>query len=287
MIGYKFFKINGYYWRKHLSSLIPLSMPHVECDLSVANAKKILKQNNVHFIRWDTNFDSAGPAMWWHVIKDEKEDIAKLPKKARNQVRRGLKEFKVQVSNRGLIVSQGYTVYKETFKTYNTIENPYSKLEFQDAILTMPVETEFWSVEDKNNGDFVGFSENLVRDGACFYMSIWILPEAMKCYASYALFYEMNKYYLNDTKLKYVSDGSRSISHNTNVHDFLISKFGFRKAYSTLNVAYSNVLYFFIFLFFPFRQSIKKLPWRLFQKISIVLSQEEIRRSCKGKIDFE
>lgn len=282
MIGYEYFKDGSFFWRKHFRSLIPLSMPHIDPALSMLDAKKLLKENRALFIRWDTFFDNLVETNWWHVIKDEKEDITKLKKKARNQVRRGNKEFEIRLSKRD-IIKNAYSIYRIAFETYNTIETSLTRNEFQKSINNLPKETEFWGVFDKSTDKLVGFSENLVIDNACFYMSIWILPEAMRRYASYTLFHEMNKYYLNDCQLRYVSDGARSISHDTNVHDFLQSKFGFRKAYSKLNVVYSDRFGFLIFMTYPFRRIINILPGTFFQKVSILLFQEEIRRSCESK----
>jgi len=286
MIGYEFLKSDKIFWRKHFRALIPLSMPNVVFRLTEIEAKKLLKINRSLFIRWDTHFDNLVETSWWHIIKDEKEDITKLNKKARNQIRRGDKNFEIRVVKRDYIIECAYLAYRVTFETYNTIERYLIESEFQVAVKNLPKETEFWGVFDRKTEGLVGFSENLVRDEACFYMSIWVLPEAMKRYASYILFHEMNKYYLNDCQLRYVSDGARSISHATKVHDFLQSKFGFRKAYSKLNVVYSDTFGILISIAYPFRRLLKRLPGKLFQKASILLFQEEIRRSCETKDYF-
>ena len=66
----------------------------------------------------------------------------------------------------------------------------------------------------------------------------------------------MNKYYLNENNFKYVNNGTRSISHQTNIHDFLIDKFKFRKAYCKMEIEYApffkiliNSLSFFGYFF--------------------------------------
>jgi len=124
------------------------------------------------------------------------------------------------------------------------------------------------------------FSENLVRDGACFYDTIWFEPESLKRYAGYALFYEMNKHYLNERDLRYVSDGARNISHQTNIHDFLEKKFGFRRAYARLRVVYFPGVGIAVRALYPFRRWFSRRSGGLLQKISVLLEQERIRRSC-------
>ena len=90
----------------------------------------------------------------------------------------------------------------------------------------------------------------------------------------------MNKHYLNDRRFRYVSDGARSISHQTNVHQFLQEKFGFRRAYALLRVAYAPGIGLAVVLLYPFRHWIDKSTFGFLQKMAVVLEQERIRRAC-------
>ena len=45
----------------------------------------------------------------------------------------------------------------------------------------------------------------------------------------------MNQYYLEEKKLKYVCDGSRTITEHSNIQEFLMHNFKFRKAYCRLS----------------------------------------------------
>jgi hypothetical protein len=85
----------------------------------------------------------------------------------------------------------------------------------------------------------------------------------------------MSRYYLNERGALYVSDGQRSISHDTNIQEFLFQKLKFRKAYCQLNIVYSPIMKFLVNSLFPFRSSLSFLGTEL----SAVLKQEEIRRS--------
>ena len=279
MIGYKWFGAEGFFWRHHFKSLLPLCMPHVDPRLSYNQAQQLLRDHGVWFLRWDTEFDSNKPSDWWHVIKDNQEVLGDLSRNTRNQIRRGCKHFDVVLVDRIKIKQECYSVYSDTFLDYDTIEKPITHQAFEVLIDNMPEETEFWCVIEKNTNKTVGFSENMVRDSSCFYLNIWIHSAAKHNYAGYALFHEMNKYYLNVKCCKYVSDGARSISHNTNVHKFLESKFGFRKAYSTLNIVYVPWFGTLVRVLYPARKLFNALPTKIFRKISIVLFQEEIKRS--------
>jgi hypothetical protein len=281
MIGYPFFTENGFSWRENQKTIVPISMPHCDPEITDEKARMVLRERSAFLIRWDDDFDQFAVSEWWHVIKSGKEDILDLPKKTRYMIRKASKTYISERCSRETIEKKGYRVYCAAYQRYVTHERKYTENEFISAIKSLPKETEFWAVFDVNTSQIMAFSENLLRDSACFYVSMWLVPDAMKKFAGYLLFHEMNKFYLNDKELKYISDGARSISHQTNIHEFLRSKFGFRKAYSRLRVVYAPGLSPVIAALYPFRAWIKKMPGTLFQKISVVLEQERIRRACE------
>lgn len=286
MIGYQFFEIGGFAWRKHHGALVPMSMPHVSISNRGKGIRWLLVQHRAFLARWEEDFDQAGSGDWWHVIKSDQEDLSALSKKTRNQVRRGAKEgFQAGLACRKEIRSEGYSVYRASFERYKTFEDMYSKEAFEQAIALLPGQTEFWSVREEGSGRMVAFSENLVRDNACFYVTMWFRPEALKRYAGYLLIHEMNKHYLNERRLRYVSDGARSISHQTNIHEFLERKFDFRRGYARLRVVYAPGVGLAVWLLFPFRKWFNGPSAPLLQKISVLLEQERIRRACKTAED--
>ena len=81
-------------------------------------------------------------------------------------------------------------------------------------------------------------------------------------------------------KIKYVNDGARSIAHDTNIQEFLIKKFKFRKAYCKLNVIYRWDVGIAVKILYPFKSSIDKFNNKVFNKLSVLLRQEYIRREC-------
>lgn len=126
----------------------------------------------------------------------------------------------------------------------------------------------------------IAYSSNTVNDDIVNYITIKFHPEYLKLYPSYALFYEMNRYYINELGLKYVNDGARSIAHDTNIQGFLIQKFNFRKAYCKLNIIYRWDIGIIVKILYPFRSIFSKFNHKVFNKISVLLKQEEIRRAC-------
>jgi hypothetical protein len=113
----------------------------------------------------------------------------------------------------------------------------------------------------------------------CHYSTIKFHPDYLKNYTSYILFYAMNRYYLEEKKLRYVNDGARSISHATNVQKFLIEKFGFIKAYVRMEIAYRWDAALAVKLLYPFAGMIAGIDHPAAKKIGVALTQEKIRRS--------
>ncbi|SEK48569.1 GNAT family N-acetyltransferase [Halomonas daqiaonensis] len=283
MIGYEYFHDEGFLWRKHQGTLIPLSMPHRDARLEAPDARALLKAHGALLVRWESNFDCASTTDWWHVIKSEEEHLEVLSRSTRSKVRRGSRQLSVSCEPRCSVLNEGYVVYRQAYERYDTLEPMMSEAAFREAIRQLPPETEFWTVRTRESNELVAFSENLVIDDACFYLSIWFNPASLGQYAAYTLFYEMNLHYLNERRLRYVSDGARSISHDTGIHDFLINRFGFRKAYAKLHVVYTPLLAAAVHALYPFRRLIGKTSRPMFRKLTVLLEQERIHRSFDYK----
>lgn len=280
MIGYRVVECGDRPWRYHHGALVPLFLPHVEPRLDSRQLRKEAVKARSLFVRWEEGFDRLPSGEWWHIVKDVEEDLSSLSKKSRWQVRQGSKFFQAMKVDRDVILSEGYAVYRRAFDRYSTFEACFPEKRFKQAIATLPPETEFWAVRDRADERMVAFSENLVRDNACFYSTMWFDPEALKRYVGYLLVHEMNKHYLNERRLKYVSDGARSISHQTNVHEFLQQKFGFRRAYARLRIVYAPGVGAAVKLLYPFRRLVAGRSATVLQKLAVLLEQERIRRAC-------
>ena len=164
--------------------------------------------------------------------------MRKISSKTRNQIRRGLRKCEIKLIEKEVVKKEGFASYNAAFLSYNTHLKPKTEIEFQEEIASLDVNWEFWGIY--NVGKMIGYCQNKVIDSCCDYSTIKFHPDYLKFYSSYALFYTMNNYYLNEKRFKYVNDGARSISHETNIQEFLMQKFKFRKAYCKLNIIYSK-----------------------------------------------
>lgn len=280
MIGYRHDFFLGVLWRENQGGLFPLSPPNLLHKVKSDPAKTFLKARREAFIRWESDFDLISDSSWWHVIKDVPEPIEKLPKKTRYMIRKAVKSYEARPIGVSDIRAQGYSVYVKAYERYDTHEPIFSEREFCNAVEDLPEGTEWWGAFDAETSELVAFSENYVENDTCFYVTMWLEPEAMANFVGYLLFHEMELHYLRDRGFRYVSDGARSLSHDTNIHDFLIRKFNFRKAYACLNVVYAPWLQIAVACAYPFRHLISKVSLGPLKKASILLKQEEIRRAC-------
>ena len=241
-------------WRKYNGALIPDQPPHMLVNDSENVIAKKIKEHNSYFARWTSNFDCHKQTDFWYVINDRHLKIEDYSKNTRSKIRRGLKNCIVKVVSLAVMKEFGYECYKYAFENYNTHLQPKSNLEFADDLDALDRQWEFWGVFF--DGKLIGYSQNRIVKDYCDYSTIKFHPKYLKYYPSYALFFSMNAYYLNEMKLKYVNDGARSISHETNIQEFLIQKFQFRKAYCKLHLSYSYKFKMIILLLYPLKSII-------------------------------
>ena len=135
---------------------------------------------------------------------------------------------------------------------------------------------EFWIGFDKEGGNAATFGINSLYYDYCDYSSMGISPEfPNNTYPMYGLIYEMNRYYLEERKMSFVCDGTRSIIEHSNIQPFLEEKFKFRKAYCELQVFYKPWLGLAVKVLFPFRRWIKN------KKVAAILRQEAWARGLE------
>ena len=263
-------------WRKYNGALIPLTPPHIEVDIT--GLEKKVKDENVFFARWTSNFDQVEKSEFWYVIQDTPLEINDYTSKIRNQIRRSLKKCNIKKVKKQEIIKFGYNSYYSAFQKYNTYLSPLLEDEFISSLLLLGVEWEFWGVYDLN-GLMIGYSQNKVIKDYCDYSIMKFHPDYLKSRPSEALIYTMNQHYLNERNFSYVNDGARSISHETNIQSFLIKKFKFRKAYCKLNIIYSQKIKLLLSIIYPLKFLFALLKFGPFVKINILINQEKIRRS--------
>lgn len=272
----------GIPWRKYQGILLPDLAPHEEITVSKSDCSYLLGKTKAHLVRWHSGFDRRDPTLFWHVIKDGPATLEMLSANTRSKVRRGLKRCRIAITEAKVLAADGYPVYRQAFNRYRTYTRCLSEEEFRKEILARGLDPswEFWGIWGQA-GKLIGFSQNRLQGESCNYSIIKFDPDFLKLYPSYALFFEMNNHYLNERKLRYVNDGARSIGHATNIQGFLMEKFQFRKAYSMLHVVYNRKIGWAVHMLYPLRSAIFRIRGNRFAKASVLMRQEEIRKSFR------
>lgn len=137
-----------------------------------------------------------------------------------------------------------------------------------------------------SNGELVGYITTVERANVIYYSGQCVKKLYEKQFASHALIYGMLDYYKEKLKSGYyIVDGERNINHITNHQDFLVKKFGFRRAYCQLNIAYRPGIKTVVKCIYPFRHILKKLDnfSSIIHKINGVMILEEVRKQHNSK----
>ncbi len=264
-------------WKHYHGALLPQTAPHIKIELSKEEEQELLKLSKAYFLRYVSEWDREEQSQFWYVIKDHEENLEQYKSKIRNQIKKGLKNCIVKKVSKKEIANYGYDVYRSALNSYHTNLTPLNKETFQNQVLSSG-NYDFWAVYTLE-GVLIAYSQNMIESNSINYVTIKINPKYLKLYPSYALFFEMNQYYLNEKDFLYVNDGARSISHDTNIQDFLIQKFKFRKAYCKLHIVYRWDIGLAVKVLYLFKSFLPNINSKFFNKISVLLNQEEIRRS--------
>lgn len=282
MIGFRTVFIKGKLWRSLPFGFALLSRPSSSSKTYnyFSFLHYFLLFKSLYF-RWDSDFNTSNSMSWWHVVKfrDSGFDLSSYSSNTRRKIRKSLSLFDYHLCDRDYIASNCYNVYLAASSRYDTHEQIFAKDKFSSAVLSLPQNCEFWVATCNLTGVPVAFCDCYVNDSVSFVNTIWFHPEYLKSYLSYGFFYCLAQHYLGSLSFEYLSDGSKSISHDTNIHQFLISNFNFTKAYSRLHVSYHFLLIPFVFLIYPFRSYFYDSKFFLFRKLVILLKLESNRRA--------
>lgn len=230
-----------------------------ETLLSKEESKQLLKKGGL-MVRNIYNFDCKEETPFWFVIKDKTEDISELPFSARRNIRRSLRFYDIRKISLEEFSEIAFPIITSAQKSYKVKCHIINRKEFDEMIKRYENEAdkEFWVAERKDNKEIVAVSINRIKSDSCEYDDMKCKPEALKdrTYPYYGLIYTMNRYYLEEKDKKYVSDGSRSVSEHSNIQEFLMHNFRFRKAYCKLHIFYKWWFFVVIKVLFPFRNMV-------------------------------
>jgi hypothetical protein len=272
--------LNNIKWINYQGVLVPDELPDKEISLTRQEMNYLLKKSGTYFLRWETDFDCGYETEYWHIIKDNVSTLESLSRYTRHNIRRGLKRCIIKKVSADVVATQGYDCYISAFRKYDTFIKPESETEFVDKITEKEnnPEWEFWGVWNSDQ-KMIAYGINRIKENRCIYITSKFHPDHLKLYPSDALFYVMNTHYLEQRGMQYIDNGPRSLSHQTNIQDYFINKFNFRKAFSRMHIAYNARIKLAVTALFPFRKIVEKSKSAAARKLTVLLRHEEIRRS--------
>ncbi|MBR0176906.1 MAG: hypothetical protein IJQ11_05725 [Bacteroidales bacterium] len=251
--------------------------PHHEQKLQPEEYRSLLKHGGL-LVRNTYDFDCEEETSFWYVIKDHFGNLEELKPRVRNKVRHALKTYDYRRIDSFVLKEKGYPIMAETYADYAISDRKMNQKVFLDYLDDCQEnEFQYWGVFEKESDALVGFSlvrcwENCAEYDLSGMMSKY---KHNATYPYYGLFHSMNRHYLHDCGFRYVSDGSRSITEHSQIHDYLIQNFHFRKAYCQLSVHYKWWMKIAVKLLYPFR---KIIP---LQRVKAILNMEAMQRGEK------
>ena len=234
--------------------------PHLEPRLTQAECKALLKQGGL-MVRNTSDFDFQEETSFWYIVKDRFGDFEELGPRVRNKIRHAQQSFDFHLIDASLLKEKGYPIIAETYADYAVSDRTMNEAVFKSYL--EKYHFDFWGVFDKESTELVGFCCIRRWDDSCEYDLSGMMTRYKRngTYPYYGLYHTMNRYYLQELGFRYVSDGSRSITEHSHIHDFLIQNFHFRKAYCHLQVRYQWWMKVVVKLLYPFRSKKLIVPW--------------------------
>lgn len=234
--------------------------------LDPAQGRRLLRELGGLWVQWTDGFGPHAAGSDWYALTCRAHvPVDEVPSQnARKHIRRGLKRCEVRRVDAQEIAKNGYETYCAAVRSYGTGAVLPAREEFARRVLS---DEPFGDIRHQwaayHEGKLIGFNQNLVYDRIeVDYTLGKYHPDYLKHYPAYALFQTMNEYYLVQQGFEYINAGSRSISHDTEIQEFLIRLFNFRKEPLRLHVQYRAPLGLLAGLARPFRRWVRPLSPR-------------------------
>jgi hypothetical protein len=256
--------LNGTVFVSYKRMIEPFAPVKDSVELTDQEAKQLLVELGGVLVRWSSEFDQAGQASGWYaVLCDQLAPVDQMRSaNTRSKLRRGLKRCSVRQLDADYLIKRGYETYRSAFDRYGDrpVEEPRYR---EDVLQTVPYPdlVHYWGVFYDN--EIVGYSRNIVYAPVeVNYSEFKFNPAFFGQYSSYALMFRMTEHYLQ-AGFEYVNAGWRSIYHDTEIQDFLVQRFQFRRAQVNLSVRFRRPLGLLLRAGRPVRAAATRLDARL------------------------
>lgn len=246
---------------------------HKEPRLTKAECKALLKKGGM-MVRNTYDFDTTDETQFWYVIKDHYESLEDLKPRVRNKIKHALGAFDYRLIPFDLFEKQVFPILEDTFAHYKVHDRAMDRKVFSKYLeYCQKRHFDYWGIFLKDTETMVGFCTVNHWEDCCEYGYAGVFSEYKShgYYPYYGLYHCLNAYYLEQQGFHYVSDSARSITNHSEIQDFLIQNFNFRKAYCRLAIHYSWWMKIAVKILYPFRRIITNL------RVKAVLNMESMQ----------
>lgn len=202
--------------------------------------------------RYTTNFDCSEETNFWYVVKDGPFVFDDLSSKYKRSVKTSLKRCEVIKIEPLQYIKELFEVYESAYTKYHEADNRIDITSFSKYCENS--NDDWWAAFSVEDHIMIGY---IICKNFETYAETVIAkynPEYQRLRQSDAMHYVVLDYYLNTLKKKFILSGARSINHKTNVQDYEISNWKYRKAYCKLHVIFNKKYRRLITVLFPFRK---------------------------------
>ena len=238
----RFEVIDGQLFVRKERWVCPLGPAAQAFSLTAEQRRGLLRSLGGLWVQWTDGFGGPAEAADWYALICRKfvpvEEVASA--NARKNIRRGLKRCEVRQVDAREIARNGYETHCAAVREYGDRAPLPTAEEFARRVMS---DEPFSDIRHRwaayRDGKLIGFNQNLVYDDVeVDYTMGKYHPDYLEFYPAYALFQTMNEFYLVQRRIQYVNAGFRSISHDTEIQDFLVRLFHFEKIRIGLHVRY-------------------------------------------------
>lgn len=240
--------------------------------------KKLFKQSKALMGRYLINFDDITDCGYYYIIFDKYVPLTMMKKKQRYEIKKGLSNYQV-VELSDCDCKEMYRVYLDASLRYHNFqcdefEQYVKKLDFYNS--------KVYGAKNIHTNSIDGYIVIKNTDKITEISSLKLVPEALERNVSHALIYHIiEKHFKDIGEGGFIHNGAVALVHDTNMQEFLIHKFNFRKAYCRIKMIYRFPMGVLVKILYPFRKIIYK--FKCLKLVSGVLLLEEFSKKSKKK----
>lgn len=277
--GQPVYEMAGTYWTLYHNALMLASPKPEPVELNKKQTEELLRKSGALFLRYFTRTVNHPTHFWYTACAQY--NLNDLPHKVRTQIRRGYKGCRVERVTPAWLAENGHECYLAAFSRYRN-SSPEPRARFDRMCNVGPDDPfEFWGVFAEKR--LVGFTKCAVGDDYAATLVVKLDPDYMQLSSSSALQDTILNAYVSEQR-KHLFAGYRSITHDTNAHDFLL-KLGYRRVYCDLKVAYRPAVRACVNLLYRIRSLVGRIPEsNMKRNIQGILTQEGIRRAIESDV---